>query len=106
METKDVNQEIKNNDAIMIYFSGENCGVCKALQPKIQKEFTNNFPKIKQLFISASDFPQIAVSFSVFTIPSVVVFFEGKENLRKSRHISVLQLSDELKRPYGLLFDN
>ena len=105
MFIEDIEKEIQSNDAIMLYFSGENCGICKALMPKIQSSFQSNFPKIKQVFISASDYPALAAHFSIFTIPSVLVFFEGKETKRESRHISVEQLIQGTKRPYNIFFN-
>lgn len=105
MNINDIKKEIQSNDAVMIYFSGENCGVCKALKPKIQSSFEINFPKIKQIFISANNYPQIAAHFSIFTIPSILVYFDKKETKRESRHISVDQLIQSTKRPYELFFN-
>lgn len=105
MHIEDIENEIRSNDAVMLYFSGENCGVCTALKPKIQSSFEIHFPKIKQIFISASDYPQIAAHFSIFTIPSVLVYFDKKETKRESRHISIDQLMKSINRPYELFFD-
>jgi len=105
MNIEDIQNEINSNDAILLYFSGENCGVCAALKPKIHSSFQIHFPKIKQLFISASDYPAIAAHFSIFTIPSVLIYFDGKETKRESRHISVDQLIQNTKRPYELYFN-
>jgi len=102
---QDIEKQIQSNDVIMLYFSGENCGVCTALMPKIKVAFESNFPKIKQLYISASDFPQIAAHFSIFTIPSILVYFDTKETKRESRHISVDLLVQSTKRPYDLYFN-
>ena len=104
MNIEDLEKEIKSNEAVMVYFSGENCGVCHALRPKIQDAVTNNFPKIKQLYISATEFRETAASLNVFTIPTVIVFLDGKEFIRQSRHISVGGFTEELQRPYNLFF--
>lgn len=104
MNIETLEQQIKQNDVVMVYFSGENCGVCKALMPKIQESFSTNFPKIKQIYINASDFPKTAVHYSIFTVPSVLVFFENKETKRESRHISVDNLVSSTKRVYDLFF--
>ena len=106
MKIEDLKNEIKENEALLVYFSGENCGVCHALRPKIQDAVTANFPKIKQLYISATDFQETAAGLSVFTIPTVIVFLDGKEFIRQSRHISVGGFIEELKRPYNLFFED
>ena len=105
MCNEDIQNEINQNDAVLLYFSGENCGVCTALQPKIKSAFTANFPKIKQLYVSASAYPKIAANFCVFTVPSALIFFETKEIRRESRHISVDQLVQSTKRPYDMFFN-
>jgi len=105
MNIDEIEQQIKNNDAVILYFSGDNCGVCTALKPKIQSSFENNFPKIKQVFINASEFPDVAAHYSIFTIPSILVYFDGKETKRESRHISVDQLIHSTQRTYNLFFN-
>ena len=104
MNLEDLQNKIKNTDAIMIYFSGENCGVCHALQPKIKTAFDKNFPKIEQLYIKAEENKQIATHFGIFALPSIIVYFENKEFLNQSRLISVDQIVQNINRPYSLFF--
>ena len=104
MQLEDLEQYINKNDAVMIYFSGEHCGVCKVLQPKIKEAFEKEFPEIKQIFIDAEQFKQTAANYSVFSVPTIIVFFDGKEFAKKSRHISVNGFVQELQRPYDLFF--
>ena len=33
--SQQVEEAINKNDAVLIYFSGENCSVCKVLKPKL-----------------------------------------------------------------------
>ncbi len=105
MTIENLEHEIQNNDALLVYFSGENCGVCQALQPKIKNRFESNFPKVKQLYINASDFPKTAAHFSIFTVPSVLIFFDQKETKRESRHISVDNLVHSTQRVYDIFFN-
>lgn len=91
--------------AVLIYFSGENCSVCKALKPKIEECINQNFPKIEIYEIKADKYKQIASNFSVFSIPSILVFFDSKEFKRYGRSISIINFIDELKRPYKLFMD-
>ncbi len=100
-----VQQVINENDGVMLYFSGENCGVCHALRPKVEELFTKEFSKLKQLYISADQYQEIAASFNVFTIPTVIVFFDQKEFIRQSRHVSMGDLQSKIERPYDLYFN-
>ena len=105
MQIEQLEKQISSNDAVMVYFSGERCGVCKVIQPKIEKLFTTTFPKVKQIYISADKFQETAAQFNVLTIPTVIVFFESKEFIKQSRHIALEQLEQQIDRTYKLFFN-
>jgi len=105
MTIEKLNEEIKSNDALMVYFSGTSCGVCKVLKPKIAKTFSEYYPNIKQIEINIEDNIELSRQFNIYSMPSILVYFEGKEFFRKERNISVDAFAYEVNRPYGLLFD-
>lgn len=104
MNLDDIQKHIETNNAVMLYFSGEDCGVCKVLQPKVETLFNKEFPKINQIYVSASSHKDIAAHFGIFTVPSLIVFLDSKEFIKESRNISLLKLEEQLKRPYNLFF--
>lgn len=95
---------IKTKPALMVYFSGANCSVCKSLHPKITSAFKKHYPLIEQLTIEVEQYPKIAGQFNVFTLPTIIIYFDGAEINRKSRNLSVDGLLSEIQRPYGLFF--
>lgn len=101
----DIDEYISSGDPVLIYFSGEDCSVCQVLKPKIEEEISKNFPKIKLIEVKADLYKEIASNFSVFSIPTMLVFFDSKEFFRRGRNISVSQFVNELKRPYTLFMD-
>jgi len=104
MQTLDtINQTLSTNDAVMLYFSAPTCNVCHALKPKLVEAITDQFPTFIIESIDISQTPDIASHFSVFTIPTVLVFFQGREFLRKSRHMSVGEVIEDVRRPYNLM---
>jgi hypothetical protein len=74
------------------------------LKPKVKEMLTDSFPEIPMFYVDTVLTPDISAQHSVFTIPTIVVFFEGKEIIRKSRHIGVDQLQSEIERPYNIFF--
>jgi len=46
---------------------------------------------------------ELAAHYSVFSIPTVLVFLDGREFLRKSRHMSVDEVVREIERPYSIM---
>ncbi len=95
---------LDNNKAVLVYFSNDSCNVCKVLKPKVEEMLTDSFPEIPMFYVDTVLTPDISAQHSVFTIPTIVVFFEGKEIIRKSRHIGVDQLQSEIERPYNIFF--
>ncbi|QAA82749.1 thioredoxin [Aequorivita sp. H23M31] len=88
---------------VALYFSAPNCGICVALKPKITQLISQKFPEIKFKEIASDQSPEIAAHFGVFSAPTLLVFFEGKEFSRNVRNLSLLELEEKLQRPYGML---
>jgi thioredoxin-like negative regulator of GroEL len=87
----------------MIYFSSEGCSVCGALLPKIQ-EMIIKFPEVKISKVQVDKFTEAAGQYSIFTLPAILVYIEGKEGIREARFISVEILEENIERYYKLLF--
>jgi len=96
---------LKENESILLgYFSTDTCSVCKVLKPKVAELIETEFPEIKIVYIKSDVFPEIAAKFQVFAAPTILIFFEGKEFIRRSRNIGIDELSGEIKRLYSILF--
>lgn len=99
----EIDEFIKNNTMAMIYFASEGCSVCGALLPKIE-EMIIKFPKVKMSKVQIDKFTQAAGQYSIFTLPAILIYIEGKEIIREARFISVEMLEESIKRYYELLF--
>ena len=100
---ENIQLSIKENLAVMVYFSAPTCNVCHALKPKLLEALDTNFKEFKVESVDISVEEEIAPHFEVFAIPTVLVFLDGKEFLRKSRHMSVDEVIREIKRPYEIM---
>lgn len=97
--------ELKEKEPMLLaYFSTEDCNVCKVLRPKVETLILNKFPKIKLTFIKSDILPEVAAQHRVFSAPTILVFIEGRETIRKSRNIGIGELEQEIERPYSMLF--
>jgi thioredoxin 1 len=96
---------LAENDAVLAYFSTETCSVCHVLKPKVIEMVSESFPKMKMVFIESDKLAELAAQNRVFTAPTVVVFFAGRETIRKSRAFGVDELRSEIHRPYSLMFE-
>jgi len=102
---QEFDQVLSENEAVLAYFSTENCSVCKVLKPKVVEMAREAFPKLKMIYIESDKLPELAAQNRVFAAPTVAVFFEGRETIRKSRAFGVDELKLEIQRFYTLLFE-
>jgi thioredoxin-like negative regulator of GroEL len=96
---------IEKEDATLIYFSHEQCNVCKVLKPKVAHLLHERFPKMKMVYADTVKSPEIAGQNRVFAVPTIVVFITGKESFRRSRNIGIGELAELIERPYHMIFD-
>ena len=98
-------EEFINNKAALIYYSSPQCNVCKILKPKLTKLFTSNFPLIKLGYVNIEKLPEASAQNGIFSKPTIVVYFDNKEFLKKSRNINLSVFQSEIERTYSLYFN-
>ena len=102
---EDLENTIKEELACLVYFSSPTCNVCQVLRPKIMEVAQEKFPKMKRLHVDLSLTPEIGSQMQVMAAPTVLVFLDGKEFIRKYRTMSVDGLMQEIQRPYSMMMD-
>ncbi len=97
-------QLLTDEKGMLVYFYSDRCAPCISLRPKVQQMVSEDFPKLKLVFINAENHPAIAAHYGVFANPCILVFFEGREFQRYSKYISISQLGYDLERIYTIAF--
>ena len=95
---------VENNDAVLLYFSTSACNVCKVLKPKVAQMLEDHFPKIRMFYVDTEKVPEAGGQFSVFAAPTLAVFFDKREFVRRGRNVGIDELAQQLERPYELMF--
>lgn len=90
--------------AFVLYISDGSCNVGENIAPKLEKMVADLFPQMQLYHVYTSLTPDIAAQLSVFVIPTILVFFDSKLTIQKSRAFSLEQLEGEIDRYYKLLF--
>lgn len=103
---EELNDFISNNSGAAIYYSHDECNVCKVLKPKLVEFLEENFPEIKPAYVDVRKSNDVSAQNSIFAVPTVIFYLEGKEFIRKSRNLSFGELYDEISRPYEMIFEN
>ncbi|MCD6212741.1 MAG: thioredoxin family protein [Sulfurovum sp.] len=105
MILEELQTTIRTEVGVLLYFSGEKCNVCHALRPKFKEVFDKEFPQLKQIYLDAHENAEISAQYQVFSVPTMIVFMDGREFAREGRAVSLHQLTEKLKRPYGMMTD-
>ena len=91
------NSEINKHEIILGYFSYPECSVCKVLKPKVQ-ELLKDYPDVTFLYVDIHKHPEISGQLLVFAVPTIIIFYRGKESARFSRHFALQDLESALNR--------
>lgn len=85
-----------------LYVSRTNCGVCHVILPQV-KNLLKEFPLIQLGHINADDVEEIAGSLSIFTVPALLLFVDGKEVFREARFVQMQSLHEKISKIYHMI---
>ena len=94
---EDAQNLIKSQELCVVYFTGSDCGACEVIKYKVEV-ILQKYPQIKGIEINGAQYPQIAASYHVYTLPIMILFVEGKESVRESKHLDLLEFERKLQR--------
>jgi len=95
---------IETNQLSFLYISRQNCSVCHGLMPQVEK-MMNHFPAIKLGHVDADEVMEVTGKFSVFTVPVLILFVDGKEYLREAHIVHLDLLTEKIKKIYKNVVD-
>ncbi len=98
-----LDQVLKEYPGVLLYFSTPQCNVCKVLRPKLTALFAEHYPEIHNCYVDTTVTPEISGQYSVFAVPTIILFLDGKEFVRKSRNFSPAELIEEIRRPWEIM---
>lgn len=92
--TDNFETEVLKSDApVLADFYADWCGPCKMLAPLLE-QFAQEHPQVKVCKINVDDQADLAMDYDVRSIPTLVVFKDGKEANRSVGLISKSQLQN------------
>ena len=100
----DVRSKVDSQPAVLVYFKNDNCAPCLVLRPKVKDLLEETFPSIEMIVVDTVEQPEFAGEFHVFANPTLLVFFDGKEYIRKSKYVAIPELKGEISRLYDMIF--
>ena len=73
---------LKSEKTVLVDFYADWCGPCNAMAPVIEELAKELEGKVKVGKINVDENPDIAVEYNVMSIPTLIVFKNGKEEKR------------------------
>ena len=74
------------------------------LKPKVIEMLEVHFPKISFCYVDLNEAKEISGQLSIFSVPTILVYFEGKETIRASRNVHIEELREQIDRYYKMIF--
>jgi thiol-disulfide isomerase/thioredoxin len=92
-----IKAKLETEKQVLLYISRPDCSVCHALLPQVD-EVLEDFKSVISIHGDAEEIPEIAGEFSIFTVPVIIVFVDGKEMFRKARFVPIDELHGQISR--------
>jgi thioredoxin-like negative regulator of GroEL len=90
-------EEFSKKEVHILYFSSENCNVCHSVFPKLLDMTSEYDIEIGRIDVNKN--VKLAGQHLIFSIPTILVFSEGREVARESRFVDF----EKLNRTLGIL---
>lgn len=100
-ELDDIDTFIHENELAFLYISRPDCTVCHGLLPQVQR-LMEKYPMIGLGHVNADEVQPVAGKFSIFTVPVLLLFVDGKEYFREARIVHMDLLEEKLDKIYDL----
>ena len=101
----EIREKVRSSEAVLLYFKNDNCAPCHVLRPKVKELIDEQFPKVEMIIIDSMENPEFAGEYQVYANPTLIIFFDGKEYIRKSKYVAIPELKAEIGRLYGMMFE-
>ena len=102
-EKNEMMELIQKNEIAIIYFSGTSCGACDVIKQKVE-EILDEYPNVKTGEINGVINKKLAAEYSIFSLPILLLFVDGKETIRLGRNFDMLHFNNIIERYYGMIF--
>lgn len=104
-ERATLDDRLREQEAVLLLFGGQSCGVCQALKPQLEAMLRDQFPAMAGFYLDCQGGAQaLCAQEGIFALPVVQLWFGGRKFAEFARVFSLGQLREAIARPYALAF--
>lgn len=98
IESNEMFEEVlQQNKFVLTYYSRLWCGVCHAMKPQVES-LLEKYPDVTLVEVNVDDTPDLGAQYTIFSVPAVILFYEGKEFMRQAGYLRLDQIEQLLQR--------
>jgi thioredoxin 1 len=95
-KTKSFSEILKGDQPVLVDFSAEWCGPCKMMPPILKELKQMTGEKVTILKVDIDKNPEVAASFNIQSVPTLIIFRKGEIKWRQSGVVQARQLKAAL----------
>jgi thioredoxin 1 len=88
---------VTESSAVLVDFFAEWCGPCRMLSPVLDELSKDLIGKLKIIKVNIDSAPDLASSMKIKSIPTMILFLNGKPHDTKMGFLNASQIKDWLK---------
>ncbi len=96
-----LDSRIQSENILIVQYGAQRCAPCHALEKKL----TDYVTEVSAIYIPTEDFPELAAQAGVFTVPTILVYVQGKLTIRESGYFSLQSILSKIDQYRTLLND-
>lgn len=98
----ELQQAICNEKILIVQFGSAACAPCHSIRNKIEA-WCDAVKNVSSLYIPVETFSELAAQSSVFAVPTILVYVEGKLTVRESGYFGLDSILQRVQRYRELL---
>ena len=91
------NKLIEENEILLFQFGMQTCAPCHSIKNKL-KDYSEVNESLKIYYVACEQFQQLAAKLSIFTVPTILVYVQGKLTLKVSGYFSLEEVFMKIER--------
>jgi thioredoxin 1 len=90
-------QVLNSEKPVLVYFWAPWCGPCRLVSPVVESLGEAHADKINVAKVNTDENQQLAMRYSIFSIPTLIVFKDGREAARLVGYMPQEAMEDRLR---------